>query len=68
MENYGRYIVNISFKKFTDTGYKEVQNIVESFKTFREAQQYKTLVDESVSKACVVDRVTLKIVEWWVKD
>ncbi len=62
-----RYVVNISFKGFTEVGFKKVENIAEPVKTLKEAQEYKALVDETVAKACIVDRVTGKIVEWWVQ-
>ena len=62
-----RYVVNISFKGFTEVGFKKVENIAEPVKTLKEAQKYKALVDETVAKACIVDRVTGKVVEWWVQ-
>lgn len=62
-----RYVVNISFKGFTEVGFKKVENIAEPVKTLKEAQEYKTLVDDTVAKACIVDRVTGKVVEWWVQ-
>ena len=54
-----RYVVNISFKNSYGS------NIAEPVKTLKEAQQYKTIVDETVRKACIVDKVTGKVVEWW---
>lgn len=62
-----RYVVNISFKGFTEVGFKKVENIAEPVKTLKEAQEYKELIDDTVSKACIVDRVTGKVVEWWVQ-
>lgn len=62
-----RYVVNISFKGFTEVGFKKVENISEPVKTLKEAQEYKALVDETVAKACIVDSVTGKVVEWWVQ-
>ena len=62
-----RYVVNISFKGFTEVGFKKVENIAEFIKTLKEAQEYKALVDDTVAKACIVDRVTGKVVEWWVQ-
>ena len=56
-----RYVVNISFKGFTEVGFKKVENIAEPVKTPKEAQEYKALVDDTVAKACIVDRVTWKI-------
>jgi hypothetical protein len=61
-----RYVVNISFNQdFLTIGSKKVENIAEPVKTLKEAQAYKTLLDETVRKACVVDKVTGKVVEWW---
>lgn len=62
-----RYVVNISFKGFTEVGFKKVENIVEPVKTLKEAKEYKALVDDTVAKACIVDKVTGKVVEWWVQ-
>ena len=62
-----RYVVNISFKGFTEVGFKKVENIAEPVKTLKEAQEYKALVDDTVSKACIVDMVKGKVVEWWVQ-
>lgn len=62
-----RYVVNISFKGFTEIGFKKVENIAEPVKTLKEAQEYKALIDDTVAKACIVDRVTNKVVEWWVQ-
>jgi len=62
-----RYVVNISFKGFTEVGFKKVENIAEPVKTLKEAQEYKALVDDTVAKACIVDRITGKVVEWWVQ-
>lgn len=45
---------------------KRIENIVEPVKTLKEAQGYKSLIDNTVAKACIVDRVTNKVVEWWV--
>lgn len=61
-----RYVVNISFKQDISFMAKRIENIAESVKTLREAQEYKSLIDDTVSKACIVDRVTNKVVEWWV--
>jgi len=62
-----RYVVNISFKAFTEVGFKKVENIAEPVKTLKEAQEYKSLVDDTVVKACIVDKVTGKVVEWWIQ-
>ena len=45
---------------------KRIENIAEPVKTLKEAQEYKSLIDNTVAKACIVDRVTNKVVEWWV--
>ena len=58
-----RYVVNISFKQ---SMFQRVENIAEPFKTLKEAQSYKSLIDDTVLKACVVDKITGKVVEWWV--
>ena len=62
-----RYVVNISFKGFTDRGFRKVENITEPVKTLKEAQGYKSLIDDTVLKACIVDKVTGKVAEWWVQ-
>jgi len=56
-----RYVVNISFHRLYGS------NIAEPMKTLKEAQTYKTLIDDTVKKACIVDRISGKVVEWWVK-
>ena len=61
-----RYVVNISFKQDISFMTKQIENIAEPFKTLKEAQEYKSLIDNTVVKACIVDRVTNKVVEWWV--
>ena len=61
-----RYVVNISFKQNISFMAKRIENIAEPVKTLKEAQEYKSLIDNTVSKACIVDRVTNKVVEWWV--
>lgn len=61
-----RYAVFIEFKHFgQDRIYREVKPLLVSVKTLREALSYKDLVDESVSKAVVIDNVTKSIVETW---
>lgn len=57
-----RYILNISFKK---EPLEHSPPIFEQFKTLREAKQYSTLIDETVSKALIKDTVTGKIT--WIK-
>ena len=61
-----RYIVNISFKQDISFTSKRIENIAEPVKTLKEAQGYKSLIDNTVAKACIVDRVTNKVVEWWI--
>ena len=61
-----RYVVNISFKQDVSFMSKRIENIVEPVKTLKEAQEYKSLIDNTVAKSCIVDRVTNKVVEWWV--
>ena len=61
-----RYVVNISFKQDVSFMSKRIENIAEPAKTLKEAQEYKSLIDNTVAKACIVDRVTNKVVEWWV--
>ena len=58
-----RYVVNISFKL---SMFQKVENIAETFKTLKEAQSYKSLIDDTVLKACIVDKITGKVAEWWV--
>ena len=62
-----RYVVSISFKGFTEIGFKKVENISAPVKTLKEAQSYKELMDDTVLKACIVDRISGKVVEWWVQ-
>lgn len=64
--NNTRYIVQILFKETVRKYYLIRQwDIFEEFKTLKEAQQYKSLVDDSVDKARVVDRVNDTVVEIW---
>lgn len=58
-----RYIVNISFK--TEM-FEECDNIVEQVKTLKEAMSYKSLVDKTVKKALIKDKVTNKVI--WLKE
>ena len=56
-----RYLVNISFKS---KGLRsDVDNVVETVKTKKEAMSFMELVDDTVDKALVKDQVTGKI-EW----
>ena len=61
-----RYVVNISFKNDGPMFSKSTQNVVEPVKTLKEAQSYKILLDDTVKKAIVIDRVTGKVIETWV--
>jgi|GEM_PF-3584395 len=61
-----RYVVDISFKQDISFMAKRIENIAEPVKTLKEAQGYKSLIDNTVAKACIVDRVTNKVIEWWV--
>ena len=59
-----RYWVQIQFKG----QYRLIRtwDITEEVKTLKEAQSYKSMIDDSVSKAQIVDTVTMKVVEQWV--
>lgn len=57
-----RYLLNISFKQQISD---KASNIVELFKTKKEAMQYSELIDETVDKALLKDNVTGKVV--WLK-
>lgn len=67
-KKFYRYVVNISFKQQITLCSEKTEPIAETVKTLKEAQNYKVLIDETVKKACVVDRTTNKIVEWWVRE
>jgi hypothetical protein len=58
-----RYIINISFK--TEM-FEKVDNIVEEVKTMKEAMGFKDLIDNTVDKALIKDKVTGKII--WLKE
>lgn len=60
-----RYTVNISFKN--NDPWNKTSTIAERVKTLKEAKEYKSLIDNTVERACIIDNVTLKVVEWWVK-
>jgi hypothetical protein len=64
MKNTYRYSVQISFKRGLGLDYTEP--VKQDVKTLKEARSYKVLLDNSVSRACVVDHVTGLIVEKWV--
>jgi hypothetical protein len=59
-----RYWVQIQFKG--QYGLIRAWDITEEVKTLKEAQSYKSMIDSSVSKAQIVDTVTMKVVEQWV--
>lgn len=60
-----RYWVQIQFKG--QEGFNiRTWDITEEVKTLKEAQSYKSLVDDSVSKAHIVDTVSMKVIETWV--
>lgn len=59
-----RYTINISFKSSLRLGLIPTKNIVENFKTLKEAEQYKCIIDDTVAKALVRDNVTGEIT-WW---
>ncbi|WP_372937550.1 hypothetical protein [Seonamhaeicola sp.] len=54
-----RYTVNVSFKKQID---KKVDVLFEGCKTLKEAISYKSLIDETVDKFIIRDRVSGKII------
>lgn len=55
-----RYILNISF---SNRMVNNVSNIVERFKTKKEAIKYSKLIDDTVEQALIKDNVTGKV-EW----
>lgn len=59
-----RYWVQIQFKG--QYGLIRTWDITEEVKTLKEAQSYKSMIDSSVSKAQIVDTVTMKVIERWV--
>lgn len=59
-----RYWVQIQFKG--QYGLIRIWDITEEVKTLKEAQSYKSMIDNSVSKAQIVDTVTMKVIEQWV--
>lgn len=59
-----RYWVQIQFKG--QYGLIRTWDITQEVKTLKEAQSYKSMIDSSVSKAQIVDTVTMKVVEQWV--
>lgn len=63
MKNY-RYWVQIQFRGQFGLPVR-VWDISEEVKTLKEAQSYKSIIDDSVMKAQIVDTVTNKIIESW---
>lgn len=61
MEN-NRYMVQILFKSNKSFPVR-LWDISEYVKTLKEAQTYKSIIDETVEKAQIVDIINLKIVE-----
>lgn len=66
MENKGlRYWVQIQFKG--QAGFlMRAWDITEEIKTLKEARSYKSMIDDTVSKAQIVDTVTMSVVETWI--
>lgn len=60
-----RYIVQILFKNNAYPFFIRKWDVIEEFKTLKEAQQYKSLIDDSVDKARIVDKVNNIVVETW---
>ena len=60
-----RYIVQIQFKRKYDL-LVELWDIYEPVKDIIEARSYKSMIDDSVREARVVDTLTDKVVETWV--
>lgn len=57
-----RYKLNISFKQSFSLGEKRTETILEPFKTLKEAKEMgKSLIDQTVRKAIIIDSVTQKI-------
>jgi hypothetical protein len=54
-----RYIVYIYF------GLPK-NHLAEGVKTLKEARTYKQMIDQTVKKACIIDKANGRIVEWWV--
>ena len=53
-----RYLITIEF-------YKSSKPFGQHVKTLKEAMTYKEMIDDTVSKAIVLDRLTGKIVDKW---
>lgn len=60
-----RYIIQIQFKKEYEF-FVRTWDICEPVKDILEARSYKSMIDDSVKKARVVDSLTDKVVETWV--
>ena len=59
-----RYWVQIRFKGNHD--HTKVWDILSEFKTLREAQSYKTIIDSTVAMAQIFDTVKKEVVESWL--
>jgi hypothetical protein len=63
--NKKRYTLVIHFHNdYTSFGWvdKRVQSIYEDFKTLKEAEEYKELIDDTVKQAVITDNVTGKLI------
>ena len=59
-----RYWVQIQFKGQLGLLIR-TWDIIEEVKTLKETQSYKSMIDDTVSKAQVVDTVTMSVIERW---
>jgi hypothetical protein len=60
-----RYTLVIHFHNdYTSLGWfgKRTESIYEDFKTLREAEQYKELIDDTVKQAVITDNVTGRLI------
>lgn len=58
-----RYTVNISFKQKM---FERVENIVYTCKTLKQAEEARSLIDNTVDRALIKDNVTGKVI--WIKE
>jgi hypothetical protein len=65
MNQKKRYTLVIHFhNEFTISGWlagKRTQSIYEDFKTLKEAESYKSLIDDTVKQAVITDNLTGKL-------
>lgn len=61
-----RYTVQIQFKSQHIFMQSYNWDFEEPVKSLREAQQYKSMVDDTVSKAQIIDNISGKIIEKWM--